>query len=155
MNWTPEQTERLKGLWASGMSARECAELLGVTRNAVIGRVNRIGMPPRERKTTIKSTAALKPARRHPFASTAPIKALPPLATGPVEPLNIAFLELGPGQCRFAYGEHAPFTFCGQPQRDESSYCTAHHRLCYAPRERLTKEQRQARKFRSPFRTAA
>jgi hypothetical protein len=49
--WTDARTERLKALWAEGRSASEIAGLLGeVTRNAVIGKVHRLGLAGR--KTT-------------------------------------------------------------------------------------------------------
>lgn len=44
MAWTDERTEQLKNLWASGMTASRIAdELRGVTRNAVIAKVHRMG----------------------------------------------------------------------------------------------------------------
>lgn len=42
MDWTPKQDRKLKQLLDAGLSASEAAEKLGVTRNAVIGRKNRI-----------------------------------------------------------------------------------------------------------------
>ena len=49
--WTDARIERLKALWAEGRSASEIAGLLGeVTRNAVIGKVHRLGLAGR--KTT-------------------------------------------------------------------------------------------------------
>jgi hypothetical protein len=46
MSWTPERIETLKTMWAQGHSASEIAKGLGgVTRNAVIGKVRRLGLP--------------------------------------------------------------------------------------------------------------
>lgn len=48
MGWTDERVERLKALWAEGLSASQiAAELGGVTRNAVIGKVHRLGLSGR------------------------------------------------------------------------------------------------------------
>ena len=48
MSWTDERIELLKTLWASGQSASQIAkELGGVTRNAVIGKVHRLGLSNR------------------------------------------------------------------------------------------------------------
>ncbi|MEM6421359.1 MAG: GcrA family cell cycle regulator [Pseudomonadota bacterium] len=48
MGWTDERVEKLKELWAEGMSASKIAkELGGVTRNAVIGKVHRLGLSNR------------------------------------------------------------------------------------------------------------
>ncbi|HVP83788.1 MAG TPA: GcrA family cell cycle regulator, partial [Rhizomicrobium sp.] len=44
MGWTDERVEQLKNLWTEGLSASQIARALGgVTRNAVIGKVHRLG----------------------------------------------------------------------------------------------------------------
>ena len=48
MGWTDERVELLKKLWAEGLSASQIAGRLGgVTRNAVIGKVHRLGLSGR------------------------------------------------------------------------------------------------------------
>ncbi len=48
MSWTDERVEALKAMWAEGKSASHIAkELGGVTRNAVIGKVHRLGLSNR------------------------------------------------------------------------------------------------------------
>ncbi|MEL6218636.1 MAG: GcrA family cell cycle regulator [Pseudomonadota bacterium] len=48
MTWTDERVEKLKEFWAEGMSASQIAKQLGgVTRNAVIGKVHRLGLSHR------------------------------------------------------------------------------------------------------------
>jgi GcrA cell cycle regulator len=48
MSWTDERVEKLKELWGEGMSASQIAKQLGgVTRNAVIGKVHRLGLSNR------------------------------------------------------------------------------------------------------------
>ncbi|KJS20989.1 MAG: GcrA cell cycle regulator [Hoeflea sp. BRH_c9] len=48
MNWTDERVERLTKLWADGLSASQiAAQLGGVSRNAVIGKVHRLNLPGR------------------------------------------------------------------------------------------------------------
>ncbi len=48
MAWTDERVEQLKSMWGEGMSASQIAkELGGVTRNAVIGKVHRLGLSSR------------------------------------------------------------------------------------------------------------
>ncbi len=50
MNWTDERIELLKKLWTDGLSASQIAgELGGITRNAVIGKAHRLGLPGRPR----------------------------------------------------------------------------------------------------------
>ncbi|WP_280950746.1 GcrA family cell cycle regulator, partial [Pararhizobium antarcticum] len=48
MNWTDERVEKLKKLWSEGLSASQiAAQLGGVSRNAVIGKVHRLSLPGR------------------------------------------------------------------------------------------------------------
>ena len=48
MAWNDERVELLKRLWAEGLSASQIASRLGgVTRNAVIGKVHRLGLSGR------------------------------------------------------------------------------------------------------------
>ena len=48
MAWTDERVEQLKKLWSEGLSASQIANRLGdVTRNAVIGKVHRLGLEAR------------------------------------------------------------------------------------------------------------
>ena len=48
MGWTDERVELLKKLWQDGLSASQIAKQLGgVTRNAVIGKVHRLGLSGR------------------------------------------------------------------------------------------------------------
>ncbi|MEL7300474.1 MAG: GcrA family cell cycle regulator [Pseudomonadota bacterium] len=59
MSWTDERVEILKKMWGEGQSASVIAkELGGVTRNAVIGKVHRLGLSNRAGATS----AAAKPA---------------------------------------------------------------------------------------------
>ena len=68
MSWTEERVETLKRMWAEGQSASQIAkELGGVTRNAVIGKVHRLGLSNRaggtQSATTAKPAAKEKPAK--------------------------------------------------------------------------------------------
>src|SRR6516164_4473787 len=62
MNWTDDRVELLKKLWADGLSASQiAAELGGISRNSVIGKVHRLGLAGRA-----KSPAAAMPRQRKP-----------------------------------------------------------------------------------------
>ena len=53
MSWTDERVETLKKLWADGLSASQiAAQLGGVTRNAVIGKVHRLKLSGRAKSTS-------------------------------------------------------------------------------------------------------
>ena len=61
MSWTDERVELLKKMWGEGQSASQIAkELGGVTRNAVIGKVHRLGLSNRAGTTTPAKPAAAK-----------------------------------------------------------------------------------------------
>ncbi|MEX0286857.1 MAG: GcrA family cell cycle regulator [Paracoccaceae bacterium] len=64
MSWTDERVELLKKMWSEGQSASQIAkELGGVTRNAVIGKVHRLGLSNRASGgTAAKPEAKAKPA---------------------------------------------------------------------------------------------
>lgn len=68
MSWTDDRVEVLKKMWTEGQSASQIAkELGGVTRNAVIGKVHRLGLSNR----AAPGAAAAKP---EPMAKAAPAK---------------------------------------------------------------------------------
>ena len=82
MSWTDERVEKLKTMWGEGQSASQIAKALGgVTRNAVIGKVHRLGLS--NRATGAKSSAAsAAPAAEAKPAKAAP-KAAPAAAAAP------------------------------------------------------------------------
>ena len=74
MSWTDERVEVLKRMWSEGQSASIIAKALGgVTRNAVIGKVHRLGLSNRATSTSSKSSAKSKTSS----------KAKPTIQTGP------------------------------------------------------------------------
>jgi GcrA cell cycle regulator len=97
MSWTDDRVELLKKMWAEGKSASQIAKELGsVTRNAVIGKVHRLGLSSRGTDSSSSKEAA-KPAAAasaEPPAATptpakpaaaAPAAAAKPKAAEPVE----------------------------------------------------------------------
>lgn len=82
MSWTDERVELLTKLWAEGNSASQIAKQLGsVTRNAVIGKVHRLGLSSRNTDST---SAAATPAAPPAAATEAPPAKAP--APAPSEP---------------------------------------------------------------------
>ena len=70
MNWTDERVEKLKKLWSEGLSASQiAAQLGGVSRNAVIGKVHRLALPGRA-KAGGNATAARAPKLRTKWGSS-------------------------------------------------------------------------------------
>jgi GcrA cell cycle regulator len=81
MSWTDERVETLKRMWAEGQSASQIAkELGGVTRNAVIGKVHRLGLSNRVTADTPKAPS-VEPAPETPVV--APAEPIVPEAARP------------------------------------------------------------------------
>jgi GcrA cell cycle regulator len=77
MSWTDERVELLKKMWSEGQSASQIAkELGGVTRNAVIGKVHRLGLSNRAGSTPAQSEAKPEP-KAPPKVAKAPPKPAP------------------------------------------------------------------------------
>jgi len=94
MSWTDERVETLKKMWGEGQSASQIAkELGGVTRNAVIGKVHRLGLSNRAGSggSAAKAAPKEKPAAKAAPKAPAKPKAAPatkaaPASSKPAEP---------------------------------------------------------------------
>ncbi|MAX74937.1 MAG: GcrA family cell cycle regulator [Alterinioella nitratireducens] len=104
MSWTDERVELLKKMWGEGQSASQIAkELGGVTRNAVIGKVHRLGLSNRTTGATAKPAgpAAAAPAAKEapakpapkPEPKTEPARAAEPAAEPAAKPSNVTPLR--------------------------------------------------------------
>ena len=93
MSWTDERVETLKKMWGEGQSASQIAkELGGVTRNAVIGKVHRLGLSNRAGSGGAAATKAApkeKPATQAKVAPKAPPKVKPTPSVPAVEVLEL------------------------------------------------------------------
>ncbi|ADM09158.1 hypothetical protein PB2503_05422 [Parvularcula bermudensis HTCC2503] len=130
MAWTEERVEQLKQLWGEGLSASQIASKMGgVTRNAVIGKVHRLGLAGRA------TPAAPKPrVVRHQTEETriAPLYGLDQLCPGIDKP---TISSIGGNQCKWPIGDPTTddFHFCGQSAGHGKSYCAYHSQLAFQP----------------------
>jgi GcrA cell cycle regulator len=93
MSWTDERVETLKKMWSEGQSASQIAkELGGVTRNAVIGKVHRLGLSNRAGS----GAAAPAKADAKPVKSAKPEAAKPAKATAKADPKTDPEEDEGP-----------------------------------------------------------
>lgn len=134
MTWTKETVDDLEKLNAAGLYASEIADALGngITRNSVIGKLNRMGL-----------RAAHKPVPRRPRQKRPPrprLRIFPPILAPkpkPAEPtpvetaLHCTIMELHSRSCRWPIEEIAPrqFLFCGNDTGE--TYCGYHSRIAY------------------------
>ena len=90
MSWTDERVETLKRMWSEGQSASAIAkELGGVTRNAVIGKVHRLGLSNRNDEAEAApapAAAAPAPEPAAPKKPAAPKVAAPAPQPAPARP---------------------------------------------------------------------
>jgi GcrA cell cycle regulator len=165
MSWNDERVELLKKLWTDGLSASQiAAELGGVTRNAVIGKVHRLGLSGRAKSPSVSAPRPRKaPAPRPVVRSTSMPQvrgnvALAPMvmtetylqpAVRPMEEVvvpmsrRVQIMELREAMCKWPIGDptHAEFVFCGADCNFGTPYCTHHSAIAYQP----AAERRRAR----------
>lgn len=153
--WTDERIGVMAFLRAAGHTASAIAKTLGVTRNAVIGKLYRLGdnmaakkPPPIERRAPISKTK-LKPPKSEPPQKHIVVRAgrrgnasaeverveLPFITdlAPDTSPNAVSLVDIGFNQCRFPLNSPADirtFLFCGSPA--DGSWCERHGRVVYS-----------------------
>ena len=131
MSWSDADVKFLQDNYGkAGWSTGALSIYLGKSRNAVIGKADRLGLttertsspPPPRVPASPPKVVPLRPPKRKPKAAR-------------IEDLDLAAIPMadkGEG-CRFIPGQPAgPDTvFCGREKQRESSYCRYHHALCH------------------------
>jgi GcrA cell cycle regulator len=168
--WEPAEDASLSELWlANQLSASAIGERIGRTRNAVIGRAARIGLPLRVPPTVIRSARSALPPRPPPLNHDRdpvpllrrikmrrgfdlvqrPKERKPPTPeTAPPEPWPgpaVPFLEAEAYQCRaIVSNPDEPAACCGAriPVGQPFSFCPYHLGLYTTPRWRRTPSER-------------
>src|ERR1700739_3964082 len=99
MGWTDERVELLKKLCQDGLSASKIAKQLGgVTRNAVIGKVHRLGLSGRAAPSKPARTVYKAPRPARPVSSpSAPRRVAEPLSLASPAPLPVRYVDEAPG----------------------------------------------------------
>lgn len=146
--WTPESVERLINLHNEGLSSSAIGRVLGCSRNAVIGKIHRLGMAgqrPRfvqiiQVQRTRKAPPKQKPPKKIQVRQTR-AEAIASFRAEPIPPkqeTDIArkrLVDLEAGDCRFPVGDpgEASFGFCAAPVVVGSCYCKHHFVRCFQP----------------------
>ena len=162
-DWTDARVERLRKLWEDGLTTAKIAADFGngLTRNAVIGKVHRLGLSGRvrwsreEAKLAVSEKAAPAPTAPPRAASPPPIvtPALPlasilPLApilvdaaehfAAPLGTVLVDIMDLRDADCRWPFScDDGATRYCGQRATD-GAWCQAHATLAYASDARPT-----------------
>jgi len=152
--WNSERVELLKSCFDAGLSCSQIARKIGVTRNAVIGKLSRLGLS-RPKDTVIRQWRERR-AQRSERAKTFRIWRVPrsdslarcempegalgePMQCAEVIPIHngrgCTLLELNPENCRWPINNPgaADFCFCGNAPVKGLPYCPGHARMAYRP----------------------
>jgi GcrA cell cycle regulator len=146
--WTDERVELLKSRFAAGLSCREIANDIGVSRNAVIGKLSRLNLTRDEsgvvRRTSRKDDAKPSRPKSAPRAQHQMLRKLYAGAAPATDNATIddghccSLLELSDERCRWPISSPgaADFRFCGNRPLNGLPYCVGHSRLAYRPGSR-------------------
>jgi GcrA cell cycle regulator len=143
--WSETRVTTLSQLWRDGLSASQIAKQLGgVTRNAVIGKVHRLGLSGRAAASAparAPRTATPRPTRPRRVALVAPAVRKPPVrlpaqahASAPEGPGLIGDMaQLGAHLCKWPIGDpkSPDFSFCGR--QADGRYCGVHEQAGVRP----------------------
>jgi GcrA cell cycle regulator len=154
--WNSERVAALKRGFDAGLSCSLIAREIGVSRNAVIGKMNRMGLT-RPKEAIVRQLRAPRPVRPKLPAVWRPPRR-PPTVVAQHEMLRVAFpepaprsedipfngrgctlLELGQEKCRWPISSPgaADFCFCGNAPVKGLPYCPGHARMAYRPAGRV------------------
>lgn len=143
--WTDERIELLKQHFEAGLSCREIAADIGVSRNAVIGKLSRLnltrGRTVEDRKVQDRGLAPARmrkavPRLQYEMLATIYGETGGPVVAGPIDEANrCSLLELSENRCRWPISTPGAddFCFCGNAAPDGQPYCAGHSRLAYRP----------------------
>ena len=144
--WCGERVDLLKKLWADGLSASQIARKIGeVTRNAVIGKIHRLGLtcPNAARRVprgpTVKRAARIQFPKAPPPAVTRPPARIlkPVLGPAPEGAITLANIgDLTETMCHWPNGDprEGGFHFCARRKDRKAAYCEHHAAIACAPR---------------------
>jgi len=145
--WTSERVELLKHWFNAGLSCSQIAGQIGATRNAVIGKLHRLGLSrpqgafgdrlERPRDPSRPKAVRRKPwrlsihAQREMLSAAYPGSCSQDMAID--SPHKCSLLELSRAQCRWPISEPGAedFAFCGNASAEGLSYCIGHARMAY------------------------
>ncbi|MBR5130757.1 MAG: hypothetical protein IKV03_06010 [Alphaproteobacteria bacterium] len=126
MTWTAEKIKQLKKLWSKGKSTVEIGRELGISKNAVVGKVHRLEL--NARPSPIKKEASNKPIKKKVQKQE-----------------NVSLMDLKLNSCRWPIGEpkDADFHFCGKDTVTGKPYCSEHCKIAYTSLKELANQNKK------------
>jgi GcrA cell cycle regulator len=134
--WTTERVLLLKNCVNAGLSCGQIAQEIGVSRNAVIGKINRLGLSRGRSAVTSRPREGAPTRAPRVLTQRKALQALfasEPVVEDVVSAEPCSLLDLAPGKCRWPIGGVgiSDFTFCGNTNAAGTSYCAGHARKAY------------------------
>ncbi len=167
MSWTDERVELLRQHWTEGKSASQIAGLLGhgLTRNAIIGKVHRLGLAgrakapgssaPRPRPAQAPRPQAVRPAPQPRVHGATALAMAPAQVEDEAEALEsvvlpmslrVTIVDLRETMCKWPLGDPTSpeFRYCGSTCAN-GPYCAHHSRMAYQPAHDRRRERERVR----------
>lgn len=148
MGWTPELIKDLKKHWKKGLTTGEIGRLIGMSKNAVVGKAHRLGLESRPspiRREKLEASKTRKAAKR--LLKPVQNEQQNELNTSTVEAgksvksvrkngknKGVKLVDLKPTSCRWPEGDpkDPDFHFCGKEAVPGKSYCDEHCQVAYS-----------------------
>lgn len=131
---TPEaiaRKDRIRELWKQGHSAGQIGEMMGCTRNTIIGHVARMKLAPR--------ITVMRSPPKPPVPKPKPVLVVPPPPAAPAS-MDLTIEAVSDKTCRQPHGTQSPYTFCGNTVKAHSPYCPFHDAINRPPGKPLLKK---------------
>lgn len=163
-----ENEQEILRLWENGMSGKDIAARIGVTRNAVMGKLHRLrerhvltyrnvatrmaaikrSVKEKERARIAKETGPDAKLKEQPLLET--VEELLPMILEELRPKYaerkpVKFIDLDSSSCRYVIsGDFAKdFLFCNEVKKIGSSYCEEHHAKCNTPNLLIRRKEKK------------
>lgn len=143
-----ERDQKILKMWGEGLTGLQIGEVLGVTRNAILGRLHRLkayGIDTAKLKPakTVEKKSCPAPKTRAQLAlRVAPtdqkksktIRVYYPPRPEPQPGDGVSLLGLKSSSCRYIISSESSHAviFCGE-DKERGSYCAHHAQICYVP----------------------
>lgn len=146
-DWSDERVLKLREFWDRGLSTTVIGARLGVSKGAVCGKVNRLGLSRgiarsgkaksqkvKENAKPMRREECSEPRRHDDYRS--------PPEDLPRPEVQLLTADLEDHHCRYPYGDPKgeDFTFCGRERIPLLAYCEAHARRCFTSVEAAKRE---------------
>jgi GcrA cell cycle regulator len=166
--WSEDRIASLKQRWNDGFSASRIASELGTTRNAVLGKIHRLGLSNRVKVESEETKQLRKQRRQHQRARENIQKAKLRIASVPdhqendISEIRIVatslripmrdldrFSQYERNQCRYIASEPPgpDYLACGNPTKPGESYCGACRKIVFREAFVVTEEDRLRRRM--------